>query len=876
MNHSSTSLNYITNNRQVNTTTTKSKPRFRPPLDLDDDDDIDFNSSFYGKAEVEEEKHNNSDVDNSDRLHESIRSITDIFAVHQESSRSLVKSGDIIFDDSERTILEEDEEEEGDTSLPSKLPPNDVSERTAPETEDEGTLRLSHQSDASSVGDVLAVHQTAYTQRSRSRSSPRQDLPISKLSFTSAKVAKKLLPLVAEVAFESSTEQKKKERKPNRLSIEGLTRPKSSDSFTNLRSTQQSLSNEDKNTSWGLVRRKSSGSFGSTRNKVTSTTSSSSDSNNKNASWDINNNTEAVQQQPPGTVLYKQPGAVLYKRKPSSDSLVSLELQSTKAELENVKAQLAELRSRSLTPSARRRTLSADNTPIGTPIDVSERTTPEGEDESTLRLSHQSDASSVGDVLAVHQTAYTAPSQQRRRGRRKTNEDHLPISKLSFTSAKVAKKLLPLVAEVAFESDKPSRLARPRSSDDLVVDEDGSRPSTPPSDNITGMPRCIPPIDVSERTTESGAAVGLEDEDESALRLSHQSNASSVGDVLAVHQTAYAPRRSSRRRSMGDTPDKNPLQLSFTSAKLAKKLLPQVEEVTNEGGESNKETKKNKKERKPNRLSIEGLRVPTKEGPPPTRPAISRRHSMSDVAPASRWSLALAKYEKDKPQEDKKKGSPSSKSSSTVLRSRRASTGDCPDEVLDFEGLTPKLSREVERLSQSSGTALTVCSELESSVAPSIGLSKLEEEEGSGSEEETPPKNASSSAERSKKSDEAQFEDKSNSKSSKLSSLDNLKNDVKKKNKKNKLRPKHHSKKMSTSMSDVYEKTSKQKKSKSKKSFDKRSLYFKSISVDNLLDESVSSLEASLRSTGLDESVNSNDVSELFNRLMALEDCARE
>jgi len=868
MNHSSTSLNYIANNRQIdNTNTAKPKPRFRPPLDLDDDDDdVDFNSSFYGKQVEEVSNPNNSDVDNSDRLHESIRSITDIFAVHQESSRSLVKSGDIIFDDSERTELPEEEEEEGATSLPSKLPPNDISERTAPETEDEGTLRLSHQSDASSVGDILAVHQTAYTQRSRSRSS-RQDLPISKLSFTSAKVAKKLLPLVAEVAFENSIEQNsKKERKPNRLSIEGLARPKSSDSFTNLRSTTQSSKNEDKNESWGLVRRKSSGSFGS-RTKLTTATSIS---DNNNASWDINNNKEAVVQQPPG--------AVLYKRKPSSDSLVSLELQSTKAELENVKAQLAELRSRSLTPSARR---------IPS-MDVSERSTPEtAEDESTLRLSHQSDASSVGDVLAVHQTAYTTvPSQQRRR-RRKTNEDHLPISKLSFTSAKVAKKLLPLVAEVAFENDKPSRLARPKSSDDLVVDEDGSRPVTPSDDNITGMPRCIPPIDVSERTTESGAAVGLEDDNESALRLSHQSNASSVGDVLAVHQTAYAPRRSSRRRSMGDTPDKNPLQLSFTSAKLAKKLLPQVEEVTNEG-ESNKETKKNKKERKPNRLSIEGLRVPTKEGPP-TRPTISRRHSMSDVAPASRWSLALAKYEKDKPQYDKKKSSPSSKlSSSTILRSRRASTGDCPaDEVLDFEGLTPKLSREVERLSQSSGTALTVESSL-----PTIP--QLEEEiksvEGSRSEDETPPRNGSRagkksktfssksrSSSRSKKSDEAQAEDKSNSKSSKLSSLDNLKSGVKKNKKK--LRPKHHSKKMSTSMSDVYEKTNKQKKMKDGKSsrkIDKRSLYVKSISVDTLLDESVSSLEASLRSTGLDESVNSNDVSELFNRLMALEDCARE
>jgi len=860
MNHSSTSLNYITNNRQIDTTTTtKSKPRFRPPLDTDDDD-VDFNSSFYGKAEikVEDNKGREDDVDDSevsDRLHESIRSLTDIFAVHQESSRSLVKSGDIIFDDSERTELPEEVEDDDEGAA---LPPIDISEQsTVPDA-----LRLSHQLDASSVGDILAVHQTAYTQRSRSRSS-RQDLPISKLSFTSAKVAKKLLPLVAEVAFENSTEQKKNKkevRKPNRLSIEGLTRPKSSDCFTNLRSTQ-SVSNEDKNTSWGLVRRKSSGSFGN-RNKLTT-----SDSNNKNASWDINNNKEAVQQ---------QPTAVLYKRKPSSDSLVSLELQSTKAELENVKAQLAELRSRSLTPSARRLPS----------IDVSERTTDAGGEEdyeSTLRLSHQSDASSVGDVLAVHQTAYTAPHRQH--SSRRSKRQDLPISKLSFTSAKVAKKLLPLVAEVTFESDKPSRLARPKSSDDLVASEDGSssRAATPFDDNITGMPRCIPPIDVSERTTEEAAA---EDDDESALRLSHQSNASSVGDVLAVHQTAYAPRRSSRRRSMGDTPDKNPLQLSFTSAKLAKKLLPQVEEVTNEG-ESNMETKKkNKKERKPNRLSIEGLRVPTKEGPPPTRPAISRRHSMSDVAPASRWSLALAKYEKDKPQDDEKKSSPSK--SSAALRSRRASTGDCPDEVLDFEGLTPKLSREVERLSQSSGTALTVCStELESSVAPSIGLSKLEEE-GSRSEDETSPRNTGSSAEkksktsssrssssRSKKSDDAQVEDKSNSKSSKLSSLDNLKDDVKKKNKKNKKRPKHPLKKMSTSMSDVYEKTSKQKKSKSKK-IDKRALYFKSISVDNLLDESVSSLEASLRSTGLDESVNSNDVSELFNRLMALEDCARE
>ena len=58
----------------------------------------------------------------------------------------------------------------------------------------------------------------------------------------------------------------------------------------------------------------------------------------------------------------------------------------------------------------------------------------------------------------------------------------------------------------------------------------------------------------------------------------------------------------------------------------------------------------------------------------------------------SKWSLALERYRKQKEQElishDEKK-----------LLQRRSSTGDIDNE---YDGLTPKLSREVERLSSSS------------------------------------------------------------------------------------------------------------------------------------------------------------------------------
>ena len=59
----------------------------------------------------------------------------------------------------------------------------------------------------------------------------------------------------------------------------------------------------------------------------------------------------------------------------------------------------------------------------------------------------------------------------------------------------------------------------------------------------------------------------------------------------------------------------------------------------------------------------------------------------------SKWSLALERYRKQKEQElishDEKK-----------LLQRRSSTGDIIDN--EYDGLTPKLSREVERLSSSS------------------------------------------------------------------------------------------------------------------------------------------------------------------------------
>ena len=59
----------------------------------------------------------------------------------------------------------------------------------------------------------------------------------------------------------------------------------------------------------------------------------------------------------------------------------------------------------------------------------------------------------------------------------------------------------------------------------------------------------------------------------------------------------------------------------------------------------------------------------------------------------SKWSLALERYRKQKKQElisdDEKK-----------LLQRRSSTGDIIDN--EYDGLTPKLSREVERLSSSS------------------------------------------------------------------------------------------------------------------------------------------------------------------------------
>ena len=109
------------------------------------------------------------------------------------------------------------------------------------------------------------------------------------------------------------------------------------------------------------------------------------------------------------------------------------------------------------------------------------------------------------------------------------------------------------------------------------------------------------------------------------------------------------------------------------------------------------------------------------------RPGVTRRHSMSDLAAPSRWSLALERYHKEVPT---KEGPPSS----SPVR-RRCTENDVSD-LSDFDGLTPKLYSEVERLSTSCHTLLTSCS----TESPALDNSKQHSRRGSKtSTDETAP-----------------------------------------------------------------------------------------------------------------------------------------
>ena len=163
----------------------------------------------------------------------------------------------------------------------------------------------------------------------------------------------------------------------------------------------------------------------------------------------------------------------------------------------------------------------------------------------------------------------------------------------------------------------------------------------------------------------------------------------SAEDVVALHQPkSLLTRRSFRRQSTSATAELSTCTYDNNEEEIIVVQVAPLDDKPLSSPEQTLEQHNNKSQAR-----CKGQR----------RPGVTRRHSMSDIAAPSRWSLALERYQKQK--EVPTKEGPSS---SSPVR-RRCTENDISD-LSDFDGLTPKLYSEVERLSTSCHTLLTSCS----------------------------------------------------------------------------------------------------------------------------------------------------------------------